>query len=313
MSRIKKENRIYNARRVITIEDAFFQFIIDKKALGLSEKTIKTYIYDFNTLGKYIDVSKPISAVHKRDFQEVFGKMSDLGLSRNTVRHYSATAKSFLSWCGQNGLCDVKIDLFKGEESVPKTYTQDELKRLLKRPNFAKCSFTELRNWTIINLLVNDGCRASTVRGIKICDVQLEDGALYLRQMKRRKTITVPLSDALVLVLRQYLKIRKGKPDEPLFCNEDGSEMTEAGLHSAITRYNHSRGVANTSIHAFRHTFARMYLVDCDGDALKLQRILGHSTLDMTRHYAKMFDADIIADRQRSPLEVLQQKKIKMR
>lgn len=77
-------------------------------------------------------------------------------------------------------------------------------------------------------------------------------------------------------------------------------------LRSSITRYNHSRGVHRTGIHKFRHTFARMYLVECDGDPLRLQKILGHSTLEMTRHYAKLFDADIVKDRNtKSPLEKL--------
>ena len=49
-----------------------------------------------------------------------------------------------------------------------------------------------------------------------------------------------------------------------------------------IVKYNNSRGVERTSIHAFRHTFARKYLVDCGGDAFSLQRLMDHSTLKMT-------------------------------
>ena len=51
-----------------------------------------------------------------------------------------------------------------------------------------------------------------------------------------------------------------------------------------------------TSIHLFRHTFAKKYLVDCGGNAFTLQRLLGHSTLDMTKHYCAIFDADITRD-----------------
>ena len=67
------------------------------------------------------------------------------------------------------------------------------------------------------------------------------------------------------------------------------------------------RGVAKTSLHMFRHTFARKYLVDCGGDAFTLQRLMGHSILKMTKHYCSIFDADIAKNYDRfSPLANIQ-------
>ena len=65
------------------------------------------------------------------------------------------------------------------------------------------------------------------------------------------------------------------------------------GLRQSIARYNMRRGVQKTSIHLFRHTFARKYLIDCGGDAFTLQKLLGHSTLAMTKHYCAIYDADL--------------------
>ena len=53
------------------------------------------------------------------------------------------------------------------------------------------------------------------------------------------------------------------------------------------------RSVQKTSIHLFRHTFARKYLIDCGGDAFTLQKLLGHSTLAITKHYCAIYDADL--------------------
>lgn len=76
--------------------------------------------------------------------------------------------------------------------------------------------------------------------------------------------------------------------------NEFKCQMSETCLVSAIQRYNRARGVKKTSIHLFRHTFARKYLLDCGGNAFTLQKLLGHSTLEMTQKYCTLFNADVI-------------------
>jgi len=93
--------------------------------------------------------------------------------------------------------------------------------------------------------------------------------------------------------LREYLRIREGEPDDYLFCDEYGKMLSANALRLAIERYNRKRGVAKTSLHMFRHTFARKYLIDCGGNAFTLQKLLGHSTLEMTKHYCAIFNADI--------------------
>ena len=68
-----------------------------------------------------------------------------------------------------------------------------------------------------------------------------------------------------------------------------------------------------TSILLFRQSFARKYLVDCGGNAFTLQKLLGHSTLDMTKHYCAIYDVDLIKDFDEfSPLSQLSTKRIKL-
>ena len=192
---------------------------------------------------------------------------------------------------------------YKSEETIKETYTDKELERLLKKPNMRACAFAEYRTWVIINLLVNNGTRAATVRNIKNKDVDLENLVIYLRHTKSKKSQVIPLCTELCGILKEYLRIRGGSDDDFLFPTENGEQLKEHGLRSSVARYNNRRGIQKTSIHAFRHTFARKYLVDCGGNAFTLQRLLGHSTLDMTKHYCAIFDADIAKNYDRfSPL-----------
>jgi len=156
--------------------------------------------------------------------------------------------------------------------------------------------------------------RAATIRNILIRDVDLPNRVIYLRHTKNKKAQVIPLCDALCAVLREYLRIRGGGDDDFLFPNESGTQLTENGLRCSIANYNNSRGIQKTSIHLFRHTFARKYLVDCGGNAFTLQRLLGHSTLDMTKHYCAIFDADIAKNYEKfSPLAQMQANSTKIK
>ena len=121
----------------------------------------------------------------------------------------------------------------------------------------------------------------------------LDGGVVFYRHTKNRKAQVIPLCSPMIAILREYGRYRGGEPTDYLFCTETGTQLTENGLRQSVARYNTRRGVQKTSIHLFRHTFARKYLIDCGGDAFTLQKLLGHSTLAMTKHYCAIYDADL--------------------
>jgi len=138
-----------------------------------------------------------------------------------------------------------------------------------------------------------DNSRAATIRNIQNRDIDLLAKQVRFRHTKSGKIQIIPLCNLMANILRDYLSVRQGEPTDYLFCNLYGEMLTENALRLAIAKYNRKRGVYKTSVHLFRHTFARKYLIDCGGDAFTLQRLLGHSTLNMTKHYCAIFDTDI--------------------
>lgn len=276
-----------------TIEETFSDFIISKKTKGLAEKTLQSYQSQFQAVARHMDVKMDIAMLQKADLDAMIISMRDAHLSPNSINSYTRTLKSFFSWCNEQGITRLNIPLYKAEETVKETYSDAELAALLKKPDIRKATFAEYRDWVIINFLLNCGSRAATVRAIQIRDVDLDGGMVFYRHTKNRKAQVIPLCSAMVAILREYLRHRGGEAADYLFCTETGSQLTENGLRQSIARYNTRRGVQKTSIHLFRHTFARKYLIDCGGDAFTLQKLLGHSTLAMTKHYCAIFDADL--------------------
>ena len=276
-----------------TIEETFSDFIISKKTKGLAEKTLQSYQSQFQAVARHMDVKMDIAMLQKADLDAMIISMRDASLSPNSINSYTRTLKSFFSWCNEQGITRVNIPLYKAEETVKETYSDAELAALLKKPDIRKATFAEYRDWVIINFLLNCGSRAATVRAIQIRDVDLDGGMVFYRHTKNRKAQVIPLCSAMISILREYLRHRSGEAEDYLFCTETGTQLTENGLRQSIARYNTRRGVQKTSIHLFRHTFARKYLIDCGGDAFTLQKLLGHSTLAMTKHYCTIFDADL--------------------
>jgi integrase/recombinase XerD len=118
---------------------------------------------------------------------------------------------------------------------------------------------------------------------------------IRLTTLKNRKQQFIPLSTTLKTVLKEYQKYRKGTDGDFIFCNQFGEQLQKSSATSALRRYNNERGVKKRSIHLFRHTFAKLWILN-GGDIFRLQKILGHSSMDIVKEYVNMFSTDLQQD-----------------
>jgi len=79
--------------------------------------------------------------------------------------------------------------------------------------------------------------------------------------------------------------------------------MNKDGLHLVITALGKKAKIQKCYPHKFQHTFAITYLRS-GGDLFTLQSLLGHSTLEMLQHYARIAEVDVEqAHRKASPAD----------
>jgi len=83
------------------------------------------------------------------------------------------------------------------------------------------------------------------------------------------------------------MAVRKGESSDYLFCTAYGQQTTVDVIESQIARYNRKRGVEKTSLHMFRHTFAKKWILN-GGDIFRLQKILGHSRFGRCTHESRL-------------------------
>ena len=292
---MRKRINLQNQVTKMTFDSAFEQMQRIKKSQNLADETITYYE---NVRKSFIDfwpgdnLCEEITKETVEDYIH-FLKSKTPPISSITINSYLRGLRTILYFFMEHGYTrDFKISLIRAEKAVKITYTDEELNSILRKPNVKSCDFTEYRNWVISNYLLATGNRLSTICNIKIRDIDFQNNEILLTKVKNRRQHIIPLSAKLSKILIDYLQYRKGEKDDYLFCNRYGEQLNKSAFTSAIKRYNRSRGVEKTSIHLYRHTFAKNWILN-GGDIFRLQSILGHSSIDIVKEYVEMFGSDL--------------------
>ena len=291
--------------QTLFLSDAFSLFLKHCKVKNLSPQTIKSYQ----------SLCKPFLNWYTGNIRDITISTIDdfiLYLRENTKANdisfntYVRNTKAFLYWCMECGYIEpFHITIHKADKKIKETYTEDELRRLLTKPDKKKCSFTEFKVWSFENYLLGTGNRISTALSVQIKDIDFSNNCIVLRHTKNRRQQIIPLSHSLSNVLREYLTIRGGSDDDYLFCDDNGQQAMRSGYISLVRRYNEKRSVFKHSCHLFRATYAKMAIMN-GIDAFRLQQLMGHADISTTKNYVQMFSTDLQQDYDRyNPLDTL--------
>lgn len=306
----RKKDLLYALDNTRTLEQGFNEFIRDCEARNLSDKTIEFYINCYKILLRVTEVEneedseeikKPIfnvntqiSLIQPQDLTTINIYLLD-NYKETSVNSYLRGIRAiFYFFMDLHYMDKMEVGLVKATKQVKPTYTDEELDRLLKKPNIKakNASFSEYRNWVIVNYLLSTGNRVATICNIKNKNVNLTTSTIILEKTKNRKEQVIPISRSMNIILKEYMSYRQGEAEDYLFCNQSGYKFTEDACKHAISKYNKKRGVRKTSCHIFRHTFAKKWILN-GGDIFRLQKLLGHSSMEMVREYVEMFAEDL--------------------
>lgn len=176
-----------------------------------------------------------------------------------------------------------------------------EIKKILDRVE--RTTYTGIRNETIILLLLDTGLRCAELVGLCIKDLYL--GGQCLKVMgKGQKERIVPFGDRTARAIQRYLNLRpQAFSSEKIFLNQDGEPLTENALKLVFRRLAKKADIPRLHVHLLRHTMATNFLLN-GGNPIKLQRILGHETIEMTRKYIDMAAIQIsVTESRQSPVD----------
>lgn len=229
-------------------------------------------------------------------------------ISPDYVQQYARNLKSWATFLESEGF--TKANLFarlrlpKVPVREPDVLTQEEIEQIVGIYN-PKCG-TGLRNILLVLMLTDTGLRLSELCGATVDVVDLERGTLKVMGKGQRER-TVHVGVTVQKLLARYLRYLRPEPISAnvrnLLLAQDGGPFTSDAARSVLQRASVITGVRRLHAHLLRHTFATHYLLN-GGDLLTLQRLLGHSTLEMVRRYSHVAASFVaVQHRQYSPVD----------
>ena len=304
--------------------EACREFLESLELRRYSLHTVEWYRYLLQPFGRYLqlvaDTDDPAAVTE----QHVLGFLRQVGdegfegrraVGARRLNHYREGLYRFYVWLQERGHVShnpaARIGKVREPRKLIHALSDEQVSALLRQPDRSR--FVGLRDLCFMLLLLDTGLRLSEALGLRVAELDLD--AMSLKVLgKGGKERRVGLSPRLLAELKPYLRRRDaavaalGMPDAPwVFPNDVGGRLCSKGMQKRLRHYGEQAGIKGVRVspHTLRHTYA-LNFVRNGGDPFTLQKILGHSSLETTRRYCELAEADVL-ERQRalSPLGTL--------
>lgn len=217
--------------------------------------------------------------------------MVENGLSNSTINRKIASLKSFYKFLLKTKQIEIsplsKHKALKSPKKIQIPFSENELDLVLNHIKY-KDGFEGLRDKLIIDLFYSTGIRRSELIGLKLSDVDLNNGVLKVLG-KRNKQRIIPVLNVISSQIKTYLKERSAleyiRDKDYLFLLSGGNKINETFVYRLINCYfSNASEKVKKSPHMLRHTFAT-HMLNQGADLNSIKELLGHSSLASTQVY----------------------------
>ncbi|BAB59407.1 integrase / recombinase [Thermoplasma volcanium GSS1] len=169
---------------------------------------------------------------------------------------------------------------------MPVYLNEEEASRLLS------ASKKSVKYSAVISVLAYTGIRVGELCNLRIGDVDMQEGIIYVKSGKGDKDRIVVMPNECVSALKEYLnwRISVETPHDFLFISNKKSRYDPSTVERMVKRLSQEAGInKRVTPHVLRHTFATSVLRN-GGDIRFIQQILGHSSVATTQIYTHLDD-----------------------
>jgi len=278
------------SRRDLPAKDHFSEYMRQKYRRNCKPSTLRQAAESLiQFLSFYQDTGKQhLEQMAREDIEAFIEALQDRGLMPSTVRSRLCAVYAFIRF-----LLEKKVASYELLERRIKIKLPDRLPRAID-PEGLKQLFSvidDVRDRALLLLLLRTGMRIGELLNTKVHDVDLSNYRIVIYEAEKNSVgRVVYYSEDAKEALLSWLRVRNsfkenlfyGQGDKPL-CYEAARSMFNKYLEKAGLLY------SGYTLHCLRHTFATDLLnarmpLEC------LRVLLGHTSLEVTRIYARLTD-----------------------
>jgi integrase/recombinase XerD len=164
----------------------------------------------------------------------------------------------------------------KRPKKMPTVLSQEEVTHLLS-------TVKNLKHRLILTLIYSGGLRLSEVVHLRVRDLLVDQGLIFVRSGKGKKDRYTLLAKSALELVKAYRK--EYHPTYWLFEGSKGGQYSKRSVQEIFKRAKEESGVNPfATVHSLRHSFAT-HLLEAGYNVRQLQELLGHSSIQTTERY----------------------------
>lgn len=291
---------VYN-RQFQLLHEEFEQFVktkgYNRGKNCLYPDCVKEFLFFIETRGikKIRDVSASEIITYQVYLSERPNQRRGGGLSDSYIKCHLFSLRLFFDYL-------LDTDIIKNSPArLPKFYLNRNKERSVLTTEEIKQLYNVCESkidTAILSLAYGCGLRRSELENLNISDVLLLQGIIIIRDSKNHKSRTVPMSDAVLKDIREFIVYERMKylngskcVTNALFINNKGMRKSGADINIRLKQLivktqNPVMIRKEITLHCLRHSIAT-HLLDNGATIEFIQQFLGHSDIDTAMIYAK--------------------------
>ena len=255
-----------------TLPVAFEDFILSREAMLCSPATIDFYRRMLTPFLEFTNGAE-LSNRHVREF---LATVADRGVASTTVHAYARAVRAFLRFAYEEEWIEepIIVRMPRVEQKRMEMLSREEVRKVL--------SMCSTRDRALVLTLIDSGIRRGEALALDWDDIDLRTGMVHVRRGKGGKARVTYIG---AKTRRALLRWGGGQRSSTIF------PLTPSGGATLMARLSLKSGI-HITFHKCRRTFAT-WALNGGMDLLSLQRLLGHTSLEMVRRYAMQSDKDL--------------------